>query len=124
MGAVARVVGDDELATDAGASIDHDGPDKIHCGLDRLLTQECYNVEDHGLRGVANPELFGVTIEDLRLVAGDDPAGFKDDELDRIRAVEFHPQEWQLVGKIKQIGPAVGAKPYESQREENLIGGR
>ena len=125
MRTVARVIGNDHLATRAGAAVKHNRSDQINGGLERRGAPQRDDVENHGLARIAEIQLEGVFIKQLRLIIRDDATGLDDDEVERIaRSGQFEPEERQVIRLLEEFGLAVSFKTDEARRQRESIRGR
>ena len=125
--AVARVIRNHELASDARAAIDNQRADQIHGSVDWLLLAKRNDVQDHGLGRIVDAKLEGVFVENLGLVIGNETTRLHHDEVHRIlrrTTVQPHPQEREVIRHVEQFGTLILGETNDALWQDDLVGER
>ena len=121
-GGVLFAVGDDDLFSDEGASVDDQGADEIDGDVLRLGGVDGGDIVDEGIFGIGEAEFFDIFVMEFEFVIGDDIAWDDGEEVEFLIADGLHLDEGLGGGVGGDFKSAEVGEPDEAEGDFDIEG--
>ena len=121
-GGVLFAVGDDDLFSDEGASVDDQGADEIDGDVLRLGGVDGGDIVDEGIFGIGEAEFFDIFVMEFDFVIGDDIAWDDGEEVEFLIADGLHLDEGLGGGVGGDFKSAEVGEPDEAEGDFDIEG--